>query len=125
VALQSDVLTENEVQAGKMDRRIRVELATEVDAPSGSGQKVLTWALFFRAWAEKRDLRGTELFQAQQVAAKVTTTFRIRWRAGVNPGRNLRLIDESDGNRVYDITAAPELGRREGLELMAWARAEA
>jgi len=43
----------------------------------------------------------------------------------VNPGRKLRLVDESDRNRAYDITGVAEIGRREGLDLMAWARAEA
>jgi SPP1 family predicted phage head-tail adaptor len=77
-------------------------------------------------WTEKRELQGRELFQAQQLAAKVDTEFKIRFPAGLdpfpNPDESMRLVCE---DVVYDITYVSEVGRREGLRILAFRRAEA
>ncbi len=104
-----------------MDRRIRLDQAQEVR--SESGEKVRTWLPLLTTWAERKPLEGSEQFQGKQLAAKVDTRFRIRYRTGVTPGADLQLADLSDG-RIYDITSILEIGRREGLELLAFARAE-
>ncbi len=91
---------------------------------NASGESVKSWdppASFFEVWAQKEDLVGRELFVAQQIAAKTNTRFRIRYVDGVTPRETLRIV--CDG-RDYDITAVSEIGRREGLEILAWARAE-
>jgi SPP1 family predicted phage head-tail adaptor len=109
------------MQSGAMDRRIRIDQAQEVR--SESGEIVQTWLPLITTWAERKPLQGSELFQAQQIAAKVDTRYRVRYRSDVTPGSDLRVVDLSD-QREYDITAVLEIGRREGLELLASARAE-
>lgn len=111
------------MRAGALDRRVLIEQAT-AGAPSASGEVPLTWATLADVWASKEELSGRELFQAQQVAAKVDTRFRVRYSsdiAAVTPSEMYRLVCEG---RTYDITAVLELGRREGLEILAWERAE-
>ena len=60
-----------------------------------------------------------ELFTAEQIAAHVDTRFRIRWLPAITPQN--RIVFEG---RAYDVQAVLELGRRDGLELLARARAE-
>jgi len=69
-------------------------------------------------------LQGRELFQAQQWVAKVDTRFTIRRPpigTMVTPDEKTRLV--YDG-RSYDVKHVAELGRHEGLEILAQARAE-
>ena len=106
--------------AGDLDRRIRIERQVRGEDSPG-GEETYTWALVSIVWANVRPLRGRELFAAQQVAAKVDTRFRIRWRTGITPER-MRIVD--DQGRGYDIMAVLEIGRRDGLEIMGVARAE-
>src|SRR5688572_14464944 len=98
--------------AGELDRRVRIEVATDAVDPNGSGEPTTTWAHLATVWASVRPISGRELFAAQQVGAKVDTRFRIRYRTDVHPERS-RLID--DLGRVYDIRSLQEIGRREGL----------
>lgn len=107
--------------AGTMDRKIRIDQAQDVRA--ASGEMTRTWLPLFTAWAERTPLNGSELYQAQQLAAKVDTRYRMRYRSGVSASADFALYDMSDG-RTYDITAVIEIGRREGIELLATARAE-
>jgi SPP1 family predicted phage head-tail adaptor len=111
------------MQAGKLDRRVTFERATATQA-SPSGEQVLTWAEERSVWAQVEPLSGVELFRSQQLGAKVDTRFRIRWPgadAGITPDETLRILYEG---RYYDIRSVLELGRREGLEIMAEARAD-
>ena len=110
--------------AGKRDRRITFESGTS--AQSETGEPTFTWATYFECWAERRPLTGREFFQAQQVAAKVDVIYRIPYPHGktVTPLENIRIVDQG---QTFDITYVAELGKRgrEGLEIMATARAEA
>src|SRR3970282_1169961 len=68
--------------AGTLARhRIAIEEATE--AQDGYGAAIPTWGMLATVWAEKKDLSGRELFQAQQVNAQTTTQFTIRHRGDV------------------------------------------
>jgi len=71
-------------------------------------------------WAERLELRGDERWNAQQVVAGISCKYRIRYRNDVGP---LDVLIDSD-SREYDIEAALELGRKEGLELLVSARGE-
>lgn len=108
------------IAAGRLDRRIVFERATASQA-SPSGEQVLTWATEATVWAEVTPLGGRELFQAQQLEAKADTRFRIRHKAGITPDEKLRI---AYGGRYYDLRSVVELGRREGLEILAEARTE-
>ncbi len=111
------------MQAGKLDRRLRFEQATSSTA-SASGEPTLTWSELATVWGSKEPLSGREATQAQQLVARIDTRFRVRYSAAlavVTPTATFRLV--CDG-RTYDITAVTEIGRREGLEILAGARAE-
>lgn len=81
-----------------------------------------TWADVAQVWAEKRDVSDGERFRAAQTEAQITTRFRLLWSpqiADVNPKDRIAL----DG-ALYDISGVKEIGRREGIEITAAARAD-
>lgn len=88
---------------------------TELNAEN----KVKPVTLSSQVWAERLELRGSERWQSLQVISKVACKYRIRYRDDVGP---LNILVDSD--KEYDIQAALELGRREGLELLTSARGE-
>jgi len=100
------------MRAGELDRSIVIDDLT--DAKDDYGGKTETWAPFATVWAKVTPLRGGEYQAAAQIGAQVDTVFRIRWLAGVT--RRMRI--NYDG-QVYDIQHIAELGRREGLAIMA------
>ncbi|WP_418885044.1 phage head closure protein [Aurantimonas endophytica] len=108
------------MDAGRMDRRITLERFTETR--DAFNEPVQTWAPLATVWASKEDIRDGERWSAQEVGAEVTTRFRVRWSsvvADLNPKDRVQF----DG-RTYDIVAVKEIGRREGLEITASARAD-
>jgi len=103
------------MDASKMDRRIRIEQYTQ--AQDDYGEPIETWAVLDTVWAEVSPLSARELFLAQQVSAQADTRFRIRHRTDLT--RTMRIV--YDG-ATYDIYSIQEIGRREGLEILAKAR---
>jgi SPP1 family predicted phage head-tail adaptor len=109
------------IRAGDLDRRIRIERASSTQDP-GSGENVETWTALATVWASKRDVSDRERIAAAEVQAEITTRFIIRYSstvASVNPKDRIIF----DG-RTYGIEAVKEVGRREGIELTAAARAD-
>lgn len=113
------------MNAGRMDRRIRFEEAVGVRDPD-TNESIPTWLPRATVWAERRPLRGSELYAARQVIANVEIKWRIRWPQGftVTPDSTMRIRDIFDGEREHDILSVIEVGRREGLEMLTKARAE-
>lgn len=111
--------------AGKRDRRIRFETGVQSVDPESGAMTYDPWLPYFETWAERDDLAGSELFRAQQLAAKVTTRYRIPYPHGkdITPRESLRIVDQ---RHTYDIVFLRELGvrGRAGLEVYAFARAE-
>lgn len=111
------------MEAGKRDRRIRVERGTErAQGPDGSVE--LDWTLAYEAWGQVEPLSGRELFEAQQWVAKVDTRFTILQPptgVSVTPDAKVRLVYRE---RAYDVKHVTELGRHVGLVILAQARAE-
>ena len=103
---------------GKMDRIISVYEATNTTDAYGSN--VVTWVLLCKVWADRRELKGSEKWTAQQIVANISCKYLIRYRDDITPMH--RIVDES--GREYDIHSVVELGRREGLELTVSARGE-
>lgn len=103
------------MRAGRLDRLITIQSFTK--AVDAFHQPIETWANLDTnptVWAERRDLRGREYFQAQQVNAEVTAIYRLRWRGDLTT--QMRIVDSGV---TYEIVSPPiEIGRREGLELM-------
>jgi SPP1 family predicted phage head-tail adaptor len=110
------------VNAGRLDRLIRFQEA--VSSQDDSGQEIPVWTPLGLAWAQVTPLRGGESYgSAQQVVADADTKFKIRWPEdfSVTPRETLRIL--YDG-RVYDVKEVIELGRREGLDILAKTRPE-
>lgn len=106
------------LEAGKLDRRVDI-LAVTTGADDMGGVTHAT-SVVATVWAEKHDLRGREFYAANADNAEIETRFRIRYRDDVT-AENLISYD----GREFEIVSVAEIGRREGLEIMARARAEA
>lgn len=105
------------MQVGKMDRRIT--LLRRTLTRNDLGEQVATYAEYATVWAEKRDVSGREYLASQQIVAENTVRFFIRYRDDV------LLTDRIVcGDRTYDLTHVAEIGRRDGLEIVAFARVE-
>jgi len=106
------------MRAGALDRRITFQKKSV--SQNTFGELDETWAAYVTVWAAREHLRGRELWSAKQVAAKIETRYRIRYRTDLDP--TMRLID---GSRTYDIHSIREVGNRnQWLEVLAEARAE-
>lgn len=117
------------MRSGRMDRLITIQAKTE--GQSGSGEIVETWIvhdLRRRAWM--RPLKGDETYSNPQEVAVEQVEFGIRRSgnvASLNPEayRIVYPAFEQDGNDddvtryVYDILAVHEIGRGEGLRIIA------
>lgn len=98
-----------------LDRRILIEQAAE--SANGIGEPIKTWSTFAAVWSEISPVRETERFTAQQVDAQRESRFRIRWLSGVT--EKMRISYDS---AYWDITGIREIGRRDGLEIVAVVR---
>lgn len=108
------------MRAGKLDRSIVIQSRTV--AQNAYGEGIETWTKIHTATtlaAEVIPFRGNERWTAQQVVGKNAVTFRVRWRDDVTVLNRIVY----DG-RNYDLHDVREIGRREGLEIDATARAE-
>lgn len=108
------------MQAGKLDRRVRLERFTETR--DEYNEPVKTWALLATRWAFYEPLSDGEKFRAGETAANASARFQIRYSptvADLNPKD--RLIFEGV---THDIIRVKELTRREGLEITTAARAD-
>lgn len=119
------------MRAGKLDRLI--DLQEKTVTQSGSGEPIDTWSTlsYRRPSTAPRPLRAEERFTGPQIVATDQVEFRIRYSesvAGLSPKNRLiypAMNDpdtEVDKNRIYDIIAVNELGRREGLQIIAQRR---
>lgn len=104
-------------EAGRLDRRITIQRA--IKATDNFGGEVEIWGDHATVWAEVLPISDGERWRAAEVAADVTTRFRIRWGFGVQVTDRV-LYD----GRLYDLHGVKELGRRVGQELTAAARAD-
>lgn len=108
------------MRAGPLDRRITIERATATT--DAFGGETLTWATVATVWGSREDVTDGERWRAAEVAATITTRFRIRWSSDVSSvSPKDRLVCEG---RTYQIHHVKEIQRRTGLEITASARAE-
>jgi head-tail adaptor len=120
------------MRAGRLDRKITIQRMTETQ--SSSGFPVEGWAaISHRRSASYRPIRGDERFSGEQWGASEQVEFAIRYSsdvADVSPlDRVIYPAPETDtpdpaDNTIYEIMAVHEIGRREGLRLVAARRAE-
>lgn len=100
------------MRAGELDRSIIIQSATETR--DSYGDVLPSWTTFATVWATVTANRGDERFAAYQVVAQADILFRIRWRSGIT----VKMRISYDG-QIYDIVHIAEIGRREGLDILA------
>lgn len=108
------------MRAGELDRSL-ILIRRDVGS-NALGEPTETFTVFATARASKTDISDGEKVRAQQVGAEITARFQVYWSpnwATLNPKD--RLI--CDG-REYDVVGVKEIGRRDGIEITACARAD-
>lgn len=100
------------MRAGKLDRRIVLQAFTTTQ--DGYGEENESWSTFATVWAQVMPFTGRERFVADQVSGEADTRFRIRWRSDIDVTQ--RIVYDGD---TYDIEGVIEIGRHEGLEILA------
>lgn len=105
------------MRAGDLDRTI--EIQTFTTTTDGVGKEKKNWTPLYTVRAKVTPVRGEERFAALQNTAAAEVKFKIRYREDISTLN--RIVYEG---RTYDIVAVMELGRREGIELMARTRGE-
>lgn len=115
------------MRAGRLDRRITIQ--RKESEPSDSGEPIDTWETLATVWASMSPVRGDERFDAPQLIAGEQIEFRVRW-SSILAGLNAldRIIYPTQNHphisHIHDILAVHEIGRREGLQIIAWRRAD-
>ena len=108
------------MRAGDLDRRVTLRRFTVTKDAFNADTK--TWADLATVSASREDIRDSERVQAQQVGAKITARFKIRYSSQV---ADLNPKDELVCEGVtFGIAAVKQIGRRHGLEITATALAD-
>jgi head-tail adaptor len=98
---------------------------------SPSGQEIPAWSMIGTArFASKAPLAGIERYGSQQLEAKEQVEFHLRWAedlADLRPADRIvepatDVIEPVPERSIYDIFAVLEIGRREGLRVLATRR---
>jgi head-tail adaptor len=114
------------MRAGRLDRRIVLERKTVTQA--ASGEPIETWSKLAERWASVAPAQGVERFSDPQLAARQETEFRVRWSTAIADLSPLDRIvypavdagaSPMPETSLYDIRAVHEIGRREGLRIVA------
>jgi SPP1 family predicted phage head-tail adaptor len=110
------------MRAGDLDKFITIKRATTTT--NAFNEKVQTWSdLVTRRHAMAQPVSDAERFRAGETLSTRKYRFTIRYSA------NVADVDPRDRiefeGRIYDINGVKEVGRREGIEFTATARAEA
>lgn len=109
------------MRAGPLDRRITIRRATTARDQANQPRK--QWADLTTVWANAKPVMDSERLRAGETLAQKSYRFTIYYSstvADVDP-RDQIVFD----GRTYDVQGVKTIGRREGLEITATARAEA
>ena len=104
------------ITAGSLDRRITFEARQE--AQSGPYNRVaVTWVPQATVWAQVQDVLPSkaESVDNSLSMANRPCRIRIRWREDITGTMRI----DYEGRKLRIISGPVELGRREGMELMA------
>lgn len=96
---------------GKMDRRITLQTATTTRGELGGHAE--SWATLATVWASIRDLKGREVFNAQQAGSTVSKIVTIRYRSGISADLRVLLPD----GRTARIGHVIEIDNKQWIEL--------
>lgn len=113
------------IEPGNRDRAVNIQQADESTGTSGLPREEW-YALVSNVWMSKQDLRGTERWNTDQIAAKFDSIFQMGYRPDMDPELvdvpKLRRLVYQD--RIYEIVSATLIGRREGVQLATIASAK-
>ena len=90
---------------GRLRHRLTLESASR--QPDGSGGASESWTTVAEVWAEITPIGGTEAFDADALAGRVSHEIVFRYRAGIAPVMRLR-----SGTRLFEIAAVIDIGER-------------
>lgn len=99
------------MRSGRMDRILTLKKRT-VTGQDTYGEETESFAEI-EVWGERRELRGSEGFAAQQTIARLAARYFIHYREDIDAMDEL--VDPKA--KTYDIHSVLEVGRREGLEI--------
>lgn len=94
--------------AGALDRRIVIQVKTEVIA--SNGQRTLTWATHLTVWSNPVEKDGDENTTDNNRSTTRIVHFRIRYNSTVT--NEMRVLWNSEWYKIEDTK---ELGRQDGL----------
>jgi head-tail adaptor len=106
------------MRLGPLNRRITIRRAS-APARNALNEPIASWSNFGTFWAEEdaRRFKGSEGLQAGGVRAQALRCWRLRWSARtatISPADRVAC-----GGVTYEIVSATEIGRREGVEIVA------
>lgn len=109
------------MKSGALDRRITIQREVQTGT-DGFNVPITQWTDLATVWASVTPMSDGERWRAAEVSAEVTTRFLIRYSSQVSTVNPKDRIQYE--GRLYDIYGVKEVGRREGLEITATARAD-
>jgi len=118
------------INAGVLIHTVRIQQReTDPLDESGAPDETAGWTTLTDAQMgriDRRSERGGETFRADQVAAMMTTRWKMRYLASMDPDlvdvqKTRRLLYQG---RVYDIVDVEVLDRRVGIELRTIAKSK-
>lgn len=104
--------------AGRLNRRLTIQ--QPVETQSLSGEIITTFADVTTVWAEQLPLNGSEFFTQEQIVARRSSTFRIRYSKALFEQMTAKYRVVLDG-RSYDVTDIREPLQRQELEIDCFA----
>lgn len=110
------------MEPGERDRAVTILQLS--DSVGSSKFPVETWTVLETAvWMRKLDVKGMERFVAAQVSAPFDSQWEMGYRSDMDPElydvpKTRRLLYQG---RLFEVVAASQIGRREGIELMTLA----
>lgn len=100
------------MNSGDLDRRVSLQSVTV--SRDAYGAAIETWASFSTVWASLEPLSGGETFASENILTQSTHIIEMRYRSDLTTEDRLVYNDW-----VYDIRYVAEIGRREGLRVLA------
>lgn len=99
--------------SGKLDRKIRIE-RDEGATQDSLGAQVESWDKLRDCWANVVPVNGAEVFRSGKDTASQAARFFVRYFSGLSEKDRI-----SFEGKTWDIIYFREVGRREGLEIVA------